>query len=499
MQRLSQKQQVIKIVTVTFSLLVLPLLLLTLAWLLPATAQQAKHYTDLTFPTLPAVKLPKYTRFQLANGMVVYLMEDHELPLVDGSAFIRTGDRWEPATQVGVASLAGTVMRTGGTDTRSADTINRFLEQQAASVETGIGETYGSAGFSALAEDLEPVFQVFADVLQHPTFPQNQLTIEKTKLRGAIARRNDDPGGITSREFQKLIYGQDNPYARTIEYTTLDNISREDLVRFYQQYYYPNNLILGIVGDFDSQKMRHLIEVAFQDWQPKPDLKVPPLPTVSPIAQGGVFLINQPQLTQSNIRMGHLGGQFDSPDFPALTVMNEVLNGFGGRLFNQVRSRQGLAYSVYGTWDARFDYPGMFVAGGQTRSEATVPFVQSLKVELEKIRTAPVTETELKEAKDSVINSFVFNFQAPGQTLSRLLRYEYFGYPSDFIFRFQKGIEATTVADVQRVAKTYLTPDKMVILVVGNQAQIIPTLSSLTPNGQVSAVDITIPPPAKKI
>lgn len=488
-------QKNVKVLTVGFSLLLVPLILLLLT-MMPGQAATPKHYTELTFPPLPALKVPPYTRFQLANGMVVYLMEDHELPLVGGTALIRTGDRWEPAEKVGLADLMATVMRTGGTSTQSGDDLNRFLERRAASVEVGMGDSSGSAGFSSLTEDLEPVFERFAEVIRNPAFPEAKLTLAKTQQRGAIARRNDSPGSITGREFGKLLYGNTSPYARTVEYSTLDQISRADLVQFHQQYFSPNNTILGIVGDFNPAKLRSLIEAKFGDWQAvsKP---MPPLPAVSQSSSGGVYFVEQPQLTQSNVQIGHLGGQLNSPDYAALSVMNGVLNGFGGRLFNQVRSRQGLAYSVYAYWRPNYDYPGSFIAGGQTRSDATVPFIQSVLAEIDKIRTQPVSSPELAYAKDTVLNSFIFNFQDPGQTLSRLLRYEYFGYPKDFIFQYRKGVETTTVADVQRVAQTYLKPEKLVTLVVGNSAQIQPPLSSLSSDTKVTAIDITIPPPKK--
>ncbi|MGI0489530.1 M16 family metallopeptidase [Pantanalinema rosaneae CENA516] len=495
MQKLTNRGQRTKIITLVFCFLVVPVLLLFLALIQPAAAATPKHYTELTFPPLPEITIPDYTRFQLANGMVVYLMEDHEFPLVGGTALIRTGDRFEPAERVGLAELTGTVMRSGGTETYPAAQLNQLLEQKAASVETGISEAAGSAGFSALSEDLESVFGLFAEVLQKPAFAADQLAVAKTQVRGGIARRNDDPNSITSREFTKLIYGADSPYARITEYATIDPIAREDLINFYRQYYSPDRMILGIVGDFNPQTMRRLIEQKFGNWQPdKPSANLT-IPTATQVNQGGIFLVDQPQLTQSNIRMGHLGGLLNSPDYPALTVMNEVLNGFGGRLFNEVRSRQGLAYSVYGLWSPRYDYPGLFVAGGQTRSEATVPFIKSVMLELAKIRTAPVSDTELKVAKDSVLNSFIFNFQEPSQTLSRLLTYEYYGYPKDFLFQYQQGVEATTIADVQRVANKYLKPENIVTLVVGNAKAIQPPLSSISPNGKVTAIDVTIPAP----
>lgn len=460
-------------------------------WCLPAVAVTAKHYTQLKFPPLEEVQIPKYTRYVMDNGMVVYLMEDHDLPLVGGTALIRTGDRLEPAQKVGLANLTGIVLRTGGTQQHSADELNQLLEQQAAAVETEIGATAGSASFSALSEDLAMVFGLFAEVVRQPIFAQDQLDLAKTQVRGGIARRNDDPNGIVGREFQKLIYGSTSPYARTVEYATLDNISRQDLVSFYRQYFYPNNMILGIVGDFDSQEMRSLIQKQFGEWKPSRNLPQPELPSVSQSKLGGMFLVNQPQLTQSYVQIGHLGGKFDSPDYAALDVLNRVLNGFGGRLFNSVRSRQGLSYSVYGIWSPRYDYPGLFVAGGQTRSETTVPFIRAIRAEIERLKTEPVTPAELAFAKESVLNSFVFNFENPSQTLSRLMRYEYYGYPADFLFRYQRGVKATTAADIQRVAKKYLKPEQLVTLVVGNATAIQPPLTALA--AEVIPVDITIP------
>ncbi|MDB9377908.1 M16 family metallopeptidase [Nodularia sphaerocarpa] len=467
-------------------------LLISFNFSLAATAA-AKHYTELELAPLPEIKLPKNERFVLKNGLVVYLMEDHDLPLVNGTALIRTGDRLEPADKIGLAGFTGAVMRSGGTQKHSADELNEILEQRAASVETGIGEGSGSAGFQSLTEDLETVFDLFAQVLREPVFDQKQLDLAKTQARGGIARRNDDPEDIASREFQKLIYGKDSPYARTSEYATLDNISREDLVQFYQEYFHPNNLILGIVGDFEPQKMRSLIQAKFGDWKPSPKMTPPQLSEVKPANTGGVFYVDQPQLTQSSVLMGHIGGKFDNPDYAALDVMNGVLNGFGGRLFNEVRSRQGLAYSVYGYWSPRFDYPGMFIAGGQTRSDATVQFVQALQTEIKRIQAEPVTAQELAFAKESTLNSFVFNFQNPSQTLSRLMRYEYYGYPADFLFRYQKAVAATTEADVQRVAKEYLKPEQLVTLVVGNQTAIQPPLTQLA--ASVTPIDVTIPSP----
>ncbi|MGK7922504.1 MAG: M16 family metallopeptidase [Trichodesmium sp.] len=483
-----------KLVLTAFLVIVL---LLSILGRIPAIAlTPPKHYTELEFPPLPELEIPDYTRFQLDNGIIVYLMEDHELPLIGGRAIFRTGSRFEPENKVGLADLTGTVMRTGGTIQHTPEEMNQLLEQKAAAVETGIGGTAGSARFSCLTEDLTKVFGLFAEVIREPAFTEEKLELAKQQWEGSISRRNDDPGSIAGREFQKLIYGEDHPYARTVEYETINNISQEDLIDFYAKYFHPQNMILGIVGDFKTKQMRSLIKEQLGDWEPSSKAVKPPLPTVTQAEVGDIFFVEQPQLNQSYIQMGHLGGKLDSPDYTALSVMNSVLNGLGGRLFNNIRSRQGLAYSVSAYWSPNYDYPGVFVAGGETRSDATVPFIESVKEEIERIRTQPITKEELNHAKDSTLNSFIFNFQDPAQTLSRLMRYEYFDYPQDFIFRYRQELEKITVADVQRVAEKYLQPEKMVTLVVGNKEEIQPPLSSLGNGIEITSIDITIPEPS---
>lgn len=461
----------------------------------PASAVTARHYTELEFPPLAEIQIPDYERYELPNGLVVYLMEDHELPLVTGGATFRTGERLVPEEKTGLGEIMGDAMRIGGTATYPADALNLALEQRAASVETSVDVDSGSATFNTLTEDLEDVFGIFADVVQRPAFAPDRIEFLKNQYRGAIQRRNDNPDEIASREFNKLVYGNDSPYARTYEYATLDNIAREDIQSFYQASVQPDQTILAIAGDIDPEQMKSLIAEQFGNWQAAPDVPtLPPAPTADQ-AQSGVFLIDQPQLTQSYVQVGHIAGQRNAPDYAELAVMNEVLNGFGGRLFNEVRSRQGLAYVVYAFWAARYDYDGIFIGGGQTRSDATVPFIESVEKEIAQIRQAPVSAEELTRAQDSVLNSFVFNFQSPEQTLSRLVRYEYYGYPEDFVFQFREDVANTTAEAIQAAAQQHLKPDDLVILVVGNAADIDPPLTTLTPDQTVTQVDITIPTP----
>ena len=471
--------------------LVLFTLLLSFTTRLTAIADTPKHYTELEFEPLPEIQLPEYDRYELDNGMVVYLLEDRDLPLISGTAIIRTGSRFEPANKVGLAQLTGTVMRSGGTKNHTAAELNSILEQKAASVETGIGSTSGNASFNTLTEDLDTVFPLFTEVLRQPAFAADKFAIAKKQQQGAIARRNDDPDEIANREFNKVLYGENSPYARTIEYDTLDDITLQDVVSFYQTYVRPENIILGIVGDFDSAAMIERVQSAFDDWQVDTALPASKPPTASQKSDRGLFAINRPQQTQSSILLGHIGGQFDSPDYPTLSVLNGVLNGFGGRLFNEVRSRQGLAYSVYGSWSPNYDYDGMFIAGGQTQTDNTVPFIKSIVREIEQLRTSLVREQELANAKESILNSFVFNFQNPSQTLSRLIRYEYFDYPDNFIFRYQQQVENVTQKDILQAAQKYLQPNRLVTLVVGNVQAMKPPLNSL--EQKITLIDVSLP------
>lgn len=470
-------------------------ILLSFTIRLPAIADTPKRYTELEFAPLPEIQLPEYDRYELDNGMVVYLLEDRDLPLINGTALIRTGSRFEPANKVGLASLTGTVIRSGGTQNHPPAELNAILEQKAASVETSINTSLGSASFSTLTEDLDTVFSLFTEVLRQPAFAPEKFAIAKKQQQGSIARRNDDPQEIASREFGKIIYGETSPYARTVEYQTLANISRQDVIDFYQTYVRPESIILGIVGDFDSDVMIQQVQNAFGDWQVDASLPSLEPPAATQKYDQGLFVVNRPKQTQSNIFLGHIGGLFSSPDYPALSVLNEVLNGFGGRLFNEVRSRQGLAYSVYGSWSPSYDYDGLFIAGGQTQTNNSVPFIKSIIAEIEKLRTNPITETELANAKESILNSFVFNFQSPSQTLSRILRYEYFDYPEDFIFKYQEQVTNTTQENILDVAQEYLQPDKLVTLVVGNHQAMNPPLSSLA--SEINIVDVSIPQAGK--
>jgi len=454
--------------------------------------ERAPAYQRLQYPKLRDLQVPEVERVTLPNGMQLFLLEDHELPLINVSALIRTGSVCEPADQIGLAGLTGTVMRTGGTTGKTGDEIDEQLEQIAAMVETGIGRSSGSARMSVLKEDVDMGLSVLADVLMNPVFREDKIELAKISARTGIARRNDSPGGIASREYGKLIYGPDSVYARQTEYATIDNISRDDLVAFHRKFYHPNNTMLAVWGDFESAPMVAKIKDAFKDWQ-KADVELPPVPEVKYEFPATVNAIRKDDMSQSIIRLGHVGGLMSDPDYHALMVMNEILGGgFTSRLFKNVRSRQGLAYSVGGAYRSDYDHPGMFSLSCQTKLGSTVHAINAIVEEVRKMTQEEVTDEELALAKDGFLNSFVFNFDSKGQIVNRLMTYVYYGYPADFLQKTKENVEKVTKADVQRVAKAHLRPDKLQILVVGRPDDLDQPLSTL---GEVKTIDITIPAP----
>lgn len=236
-------------------------------------------YKSLKFGTPPPVKIPDVPMFTLPNGMKLYLLENHELPLVSGFALVRTGNLFDPKDKIGLAELTGTVMRSGGTKAKTGEQLDEALENIAASVETGIGESNGRVGFSTLKENVDQVLGIFQDVMMNAEFRQDKLDLAKTQLRSAISRRNDEPSDILARVFPEVIYGRDNAYGWRMEYEHIDNIKRDDLIGFYQRYFFPANIILAMQGDFSTADMHAKIEKLFQNW----NVKQPAVPAFPPV------------------------------------------------------------------------------------------------------------------------------------------------------------------------------------------------------------------------
>ena len=471
------------------------ILLTAFTWVPQAAAQASSQapagWKQIPIPPLPAFKPPQPKRIELSNGMVIFLQEDHELPLIDGTARIRGGSVNEPAVKAGLVDIYGEVWRTGGTKSQTGDQLDDFLEVRAAKVETGGGSDSTTVSFSCLKADLDDVFKVFTDLLQNPEFRADKLDIAQKEENDSISRRNDQVGEIAHREAVKLAYGADNPYAMVSEYATVDAVTRQDLLYWHARYVHPNNIILGISGDFDSAAMEARLRAAFESWPkgptaPKNEIRYAP-------AKPGYYLIPKDDVNQSNIRMVGLGITRDNPDYYAISVFNEAFGGgFSSRLLNDIRTKRGLAYGVGGGIGANFGHPGILQIALGTKSQSTVEAIRAVGEDIDDLVKQPITYEEIQRAKDDILNAFIFRLDSPDKILGERMTYEYYGYPPDWLDKYQAEIKKVTMADVNRVAAKYLRKDQLAVLVVGNTKEFDKPLSSL---GAVKEIDITIPAP----
>jgi predicted Zn-dependent peptidase len=455
----------------------------------------ANKHTDIVFPKLNDVQVPKTERYVLPNGLTVFLLEDHELPRVQASAIIRTGTRNEPAAKTGLADIAASVMRSGGTAARPGDKLDDELDRLAVTVETGMSRASGSASVACLKEDVERAFTILADVLQHPAFPEDKIDLEKEQNRASIARRNDNPMAIHGREMRRLLFGRNSPYARIAEYETIDSIKREDLIAFHKEYYQPENVILGVWGDFETPKMKALIEKTLGAWA-RGGRPRPPVPPVDPALgqKPGVYFIEKEDVNQSSIGMIRFAGKQNDPDYYASVVMADILGGgFASRMFNRIRTEMGLAYASSANYSAGMDVPGTLSAFVGTKSETTMKAIEAMRAVIASMIAGEVTDEELRLSKESILKGAAFDYASTGQVVNRLMTYEYYGYPPDFLQRFRAGIEKVNKADVLAAARKWLKQEDFLTVVLGKSKDFDQPLAKL---GPVINVDITIPQPA---
>ena len=420
------------------------LVLYVLALPAPAAAQAAR-VDELRFPALHGFEIPRPERVVLDNGLVVLLLEDHELPLVEATAVVRSGSRLDPPGKAGLADLASTVLRAGGTERMPSDQLDDWLEGHAASVEATVTEDGARITLSSLAQDFPDVLRVFADVLRRPAFDNARLEVARNQAVSGVARQNDEPEEILFREFQEIVYGPGSPYAASQTLASLRAIRRDDLAEWHRRSFHPDQIVLGLVGDFRTEEALRLVRAAFGDWPRGPQAKAPETPFRTQPTPG-VFWVDKSDVAQSNLLIGHLGLLKSHPDFYAVEVLNQILSGsFASRLVNEVRTRKGLAYSVDGRVASDWDHPGIAYLFATTKTATTGAGIQALLDEARGLSARPPSIEEVDKAKQGILGSFIFNVDAKREVLAQQLNLEFFGYPLDWLSRYRAGIEALTV------------------------------------------------------
>ena len=390
-----------------------------LATSVPAGAQIPAHPRDLTYPTLTfdppdAAKHRKV----LKNKVVAFMVEDHELPLVSVAVMVRAGSYLEPVGKEGLAMAVGNQMRAGGSGALTAEQFDEEADFLAATMSAGFGGTSGNVFANFLAKDVDKALDLLFAMLQKPAFQQDRFDLYKRQTLQGLARRNDNTGGIETREWSRLTYGDQHFSTRPVTQAGVEGMTRDDLVAFHARHVHPGNFIIAVSGDFNSAEMAGKLEQRMAGWVPPAGYKATPVPKPDFVPKPGVYMVNKPEVNQGRVSMGHLGILRDNPDAIAVDLMNDILggSGFTSRITNRVRSDEGLAYSAGSGYGAGTYYPGVFRAGFQSKSATVAQAVQIILEEIDKIRTAKVTAEELDTVKNSAIEVFPRNFSSAGAT-----------------------------------------------------------------------------------
>ncbi len=409
-------------------------------------------------------------RTVLNNGTVLLTSEQRTLPMVSIELLIDAGSRYEGSEQAGLANLTSKLL-IYGTKRRSAVQISDALDFIGAGLETGCAQDSASVSVTVLKKDLATGLDLLADVLTQSTFPETEIDRQKQAVIASIRAREEEPGAVAGKAFAAALYPQ-SPYGRPVEGTeaSVKGLQRKSLQDFFTRYYRPNRAIIAVVGDVSEKEVAQALNTAFRSWS-KGEASGPAL-VPTKLGAPKVQRINK-DLTQANIIFGHNGVARGNLDYYAIQVMNYILGGggFSSRVMDSIRNERGLAYSVYSYFAAEKSY-GTFEFVMQTKNETAMEAIRIAGDEMRRMRDQAVTEQELNDAKDYLIGSFPLRFDTNRKVASFLAQVEYFQLGLDYPDRYADLIRKVSREDVQRVAKQYLQPDKLVTVIVGNVKKI---------------------------
>jgi len=421
-------------------------------------------------PTLSHAADLKPARILTESGMTLLIQDQPSLPIITVNVLIKAGAVHDPDAKAGLAYMTAGMLEEG-TKTRSATQLAQEIEFLGAEFNAKATNDFATATLRVLKKDAEHGFTLLADLLMHPAFAEKEVARVRDELLGVLQNEKDDPGTVAGKAFNAIIF-KGHPYRRPTngDEETVPKISRKDLVAFHDAYYRPNRIIMAIVGDIREAEAVELVKKHFGQWAPK-ETPAQPFPSPEPLQKSVLKLIDK-DLTQATVTLGHVGIDRKNPDFYAVSVMNYILGGggFASRLVNRIRDEQGLAYDVDSGFDASV-MPGPFSVNLQTRNASANKAIAAALAEIRRIRTEPVRDQELADAKAYLIGSFPLRLDTTGKLAGLLTLVELYGLGLSYFDDYPKAVAAVTKEDILRVAQKYINPDLFALVVVAKQAE----------------------------
>ena len=403
----------------------------------------------------------------LSNNMVLLHAERKALPMITVVMAVRAGSIAEPSDKAGLAYLTAALLNEG-TAKRTSREVSEAIEFVGGSLSASAGQDYATISLSVLKKDVDLGFDLLFDIVMNPAFNEDEIRRKKRITRNWLIQQNEEPGAVASIAFSKAVFGE-HPYARQVQGTieSLDSIARQDIINFHNAFFAPNNTIMSVVGDISRDELRSLLEKHLGKWQQK-TVAATALPAVRAADNPTVIKINR-DLVQANIIFGHVGISRDNPDYYAVSVMNYILGGGGfvSRLMDNIRDNKGLAYDVHSSFAAN-RFGGSFRAGLQTKNESAHIAIEEVIREIERIRTEPVGDKELQDAKSYLTGSFPLRIDSNSKIAGFVLAVEFNSLGLDYVDKYPSLINAVTKEDILRVARKYLDTKNYVLVVVGN-------------------------------
>jgi predicted Zn-dependent peptidase len=419
------------------------------------------------------VNLPKPAEFTLPNGLTVLVLEDHRLPLVSVQLSIDgAGGLYDPANLPGLAGTTAQMLREG-TKTRSSKQLAEEIDAMGASITAGSASTSASTTMNAsgLSENFDKWFPVAIDVLLHPSFPAAEFANIKQRQKAGLISNRTQPNFLAQERFNRAIYGNFPAAVVASNVEAIDAMTTENLMKWHDEHYAPQNAILAISGDVNAATLVPKLRQWLADWQKtNSSPKLPPAPTA--VQAKNIYLVDRPNSVQTTLFIGNVGFDRRSPDYVAYSVLNGVLGGSAAaRLFMNLRENKGYTYGVYTTYNA-LQYPGFWRAYGDFRSDVTGAAMGELLNEFNRIRNEKVPESELEEAKRAIVAGFALQLESPQTVMSNAIIRKIYGFPVDYWDNYPAQVMAITADDVQRVAKKYIDPNTMQVVAVGDGSKI---------------------------